>query len=77
MPDDWEYLDVIRPVEEGSKMRLCAIRIYRKADGTPRPIIEIPEKEQVYFPYEVIKRFDNVKEAHEYAEENGITHVEY
>jgi len=77
MPDDWEHLDIIRVVEDGPKKKLCAIRIYKKADSTPRPIIEIPEKEQVYFPYDIIKCFENVKEAHDYAEEHGITHVEY
>ncbi|MFW9979517.1 MAG: hypothetical protein ACFFEJ_15645 [Candidatus Thorarchaeota archaeon] len=77
MPEDWEHLDVIRVIEDGPKRKLCAIRIYKKADSTPRPIIEIPEKEQVYFPYDIIKCFDNVKDAHDYAEEHGISHVEY
>ena len=78
MPDDeWEHLDIIRVIEEDSGKKLCAIRIFKKADSTPRPIIEIPEMEQCYFPYEVIKSFDNVKDAHDYAEKQGITDIEY
>ncbi len=77
MPDDWEHLDIIRVIEDGLKKKLCAIRIFKNADSNPRPIIEIPEMEQVYFPYEVIKEFDNVKDAHDYAETQGITDIEY
>ncbi len=83
MNGDAEFEDIITVVEgvpdqkTGSKRRLCAIRIYKKADSTPRPIIEIPEKEQQYFPYDIIKCFENVKEAYDYAEEHGIIHVEY
>ncbi|MHA1909025.1 MAG: hypothetical protein ACW98Y_17120 [Candidatus Thorarchaeota archaeon] len=83
MTGDADFEDIITVVEgvpdpkTGSTRKLCAIRIYKKADSTPRPVIEIPEKEQQYFPYDILKVFDNVKDAHDYAEEKGIIHVEY
>ncbi|MBN2230773.1 MAG: hypothetical protein JW779_14385 [Candidatus Thorarchaeota archaeon] len=77
MPDDWEHFEIIRVIEDDSKKKLCAIRIFKNADSTPRPIIELPEMEQVYFPYEIIKCFDNVKDAHDFAEKQGITNIEY
>ena len=83
MTGDAEYEDIIRVIEgvpnpeTGSTSKLCAIRIYKKVDSTPRPIIEIQEKEEQFFPYDVLKCFDNVKDAHDYAEKHNIINVEY
>lgn len=64
--------------EAGIQNRLCLIRIYKKASEEPRPIIELPEREdQQYFTYDVLKCFDTVQQAHEYAHENEIWDVEY
>jgi len=69
---------IIRVIEEEQTRKLCAIRIYQNnPDDKPRPVIEIPEKEQQYFVYDVVKYFANVVEAHDYAEENNIINVEY
>ena len=75
-----EYEDIIRVIEgeAGSSKRLCHIRIFKEAGDTPRPVIELPErKEQQYYVYDVVKCFDNVQDAHDYAEKNGIMDTEY
>ncbi len=69
---------IIRVIEEEKVKKLCAIRIYTKPpDDRPRPVVEIPEKEQVYFVYDIVQRFANVAEAHDYAEKNNVINVEY
>ncbi|MHA1928526.1 MAG: hypothetical protein ACTSV2_08105 [Candidatus Thorarchaeota archaeon] len=75
-----EYEDIIRVIEgeAGSSTRLCHVRIFKNPDDKPRPVIELPErKEQQYYVYDVVKCFDNVQDAHDYAEKNGIMDTEY
>ncbi|MFW9834778.1 MAG: hypothetical protein ACFFEK_12335 [Candidatus Thorarchaeota archaeon] len=64
--------------EAGIQNKLCLIRIFKEASEEPRPIIELAEREdQQYFTYDVLKCFDSLQDAHEYAENNGIWDVEY
>ena len=58
--------------------RLCLIRIFKEPDETPRPVIEIDrEGETEYYVYDVLKCFDNVQQAHDYAEKHDVIDVEY
>jgi len=92
--DSGEFEDIIRVIEgvhcakgpkgckkcseEGIHNKLCLIRIYKEASEEPRPIIELPEREdQQYFTYDVLKCFDSIPQAREYAEKNEIWDVEY
>ena len=70
--------DIIRVVDHEGGKKICHIKIYKEAGDVPKPVIELEErKEQQYFVYDVVKCFDNVKDAHDYAEKNGINDVEY
>ena len=64
--------------DEGVQNKLCLIRIYTDASEEPRPVIELSEREdQQYYTYDVLKCFDNIQQAHEYAETHEIFDVEY
>ncbi len=70
--------DIIRVVDHESGKKICHIKIYIEAGDVPKPVIELPErKDQQYFVYDVVKCFDNVKDAHDYAEKNDIIDIEY
>ncbi|MHA2057542.1 MAG: hypothetical protein ACXACG_16760 [Candidatus Thorarchaeota archaeon] len=91
--DSGECEDIIRVIEgvhcakgpkgckkcedEGIQNKLCLIRIYKEASEEPRPIIELDREDQQYFTYDVLKCFDTIPEAHDYAEEHEIWDVEY
>ena len=92
--DSGDHEDIIRVIEgvhcakgpkgckkcqdEGIHNKLCLIRIYKTASDEPRPIIELPEREdQQYFTYDVLKCFDSIPQAREYSEKHGIWDVEY
>ncbi|MFW9926516.1 MAG: hypothetical protein ACFFDM_07075 [Candidatus Thorarchaeota archaeon] len=88
-----EFEDIIRVIEgvhcakgpkgckkcqdTGIQNKLCLIRIFKKASQEPRPIIEIDREDQQYFTYDVLKCFDDVQQAHDYAQEHEIFDVEY
>ncbi len=88
-----EYEEIIRVIEtknciylekncgrckdEQVKKKICLIRIYREASDEPRPVIELDREDQQFFTYEVIKCFNSIKEAHDYAEEHDIIDIEY
>ena len=70
--------DIIRVIEHEDGKKICHIKIYKEAGDVPKPVIELEErKEQQYFVYDVVKCFDNVKDAHDYAEKNNIDDIEY
>ena len=92
--DSGEHEDIIRVIEgvhcakgpkgckkcqdQGIQNKLCLIRIFKTASKEPRPIIELPEREdQQYFTYDVLKCFDDILQAREYAEKHDIWDVEY
>ncbi len=91
--DSEEFEDIIRVIEgvhcakgpkgckkcadAGIQIKLCLIRIYKTASSEPRPVIELERKDQQYFTYDVLKCFDTIKQARDYAEENEIWDVEY
>lgn len=91
--DSGEFEDIIRVIEGvhcakgpkecekraevGIQNKLCLIRIYKEASEEPRPIIELDREEQQYFTYEVLKCFDDVQQAHDYAKEHEVWDVEY
>ncbi|MFW9871063.1 MAG: hypothetical protein ACFFFO_12710 [Candidatus Thorarchaeota archaeon] len=88
-----EFEDIIRVIEgvhcakgpkgckkcqdAGIQNKLCLIRIFKKASQEPRPIIELDREDQQYFTYDVLKCFDDVQQAHDYAREHEIYDVEY
>ena len=74
--DSGEYEDIIRVIE-GEKNKICLIRIYREASEEPRPIIELDREDQQYFTYDVLKCFDDMQQARDYAEKHEIWDVEY
>ena len=76
--DDEEYEDIIRVIDGPQRTRkLCLIRIFKKAGSKPRPVIELDRTDEQYFTYEVLKEFDSILSAKEYAEKNEILDVEY
>ena len=75
--DSGEYEDIIRIIDIEKQKRLCLIRIYKKASEKPRPIIELEREDQQYFTYDVLKCFDSIQQARDYALENEIWDVEY
>ena len=92
--DSGEHEDIIRVIEgvhcakgpkgckkcadAGIQNKLCLIRIFKEASEEPRPIIELPEREdQQYFTYDVLKCFDTMEQARNYAQEHEIWDVEY
>ncbi|MHA2235353.1 MAG: hypothetical protein ACXABH_08495 [Candidatus Thorarchaeota archaeon] len=90
-PEDYE--DIIRVIEgvhcakgpkgckkceeAGVQDKLCLIRIFKEASEEPRPIIELEREDQQFFTYDVLKCFDNVQQAHDYAQKNEVYDVEY
>jgi hypothetical protein len=72
-----DYEDIIRVIEVGKHNRLCLIRIFKQASDKPRPIIELDREDQQYFTYEILKEFDDIQQAHDYAQQNEIFDVEY
>jgi hypothetical protein len=75
--DSEEFEDIIRVIETENQKTICLIRIYREASVNPRPIIELNREDQQYFTYDVLKSFDNIQQAHDYAEEHEIWDVVY
>ena len=76
--DEEEYEDIIRVIDGPQRTRkLCLIRIFKKAGSKPRPVIELDRTDEQYFTYEVLKEFDSIISAKEYAEKNEILDVEY
>jgi hypothetical protein len=53
------------------------IRIFKEADEKPRPVIELDREDQQYYVFDVLRCFDNVQQAHDYAEKHEIHGVEY
>lgn len=77
-PDEEEYEDIIRVIDgAGGAKKLCLIRIFKKAGTKPRPVIELDRPDEQYFTYEVLKEFDSLLAAREYAETSEILDVEY
>ena len=72
-----EFEDIIRVIETEGRKKLCLIRIYKEASENPRPIIELDREDQQYFTYDVLKCFNDIQEAHDYAEKNEIWDIEY
>ncbi|MBY8996970.1 MAG: hypothetical protein KGD60_04515 [Candidatus Thorarchaeota archaeon] len=91
--DSGEFEDIIRVIEgvrcakgpKGCKMcadlgiqnNLCLIRIYKEASEEPRLLIELDREDQQYFTYDVLKCFDNIPQARDYAHEHEVWDVEY
>jgi hypothetical protein len=91
--DSGEFEDIIRVIEGvhcakgpkgckkcvdvGIQNKLCLIRIYTEASEEPRLIIELDREDQQYFTYDVLKCFDNVQQAHDYAKEHEVWDVVY
>ncbi|MFW9812217.1 MAG: hypothetical protein ACFFF9_07120 [Candidatus Thorarchaeota archaeon] len=63
--------------EAGIQNKLCLIRIFKEAGKEVRPVIELDREDQQYFTYEVLKCFDDIQQAHDYAQQNDIYDVEY
>jgi hypothetical protein len=63
--------------DAGLQNKLCLIRIFKEASEIPRPVIELDREDQQYFTYDVLKCFDDVQQAHDYAKEHEISDVEY
>jgi hypothetical protein len=72
-----EFEDIIRVIDLEGQKRICLIRIYKEASEEPRPIIELDREDQQYFTYDVLKRFDNLQQARDYAQKHEIWDVEY
>lgn len=88
-----EFEDIIRVIEgvhcakgpkgckkcadAGIQNKLCLIRIYKQASTDPRPVIELDREDQQYFTYDVLKCFNSIQEAHDYAEKHEVWDVEY
>ena len=91
--DSGEFEDIIRVIEGvhcakgpkgckkcvdvGIQNKLCLIRIYNEASEDPRLVIELDREDQQYFTYDVLKCFDNVQQAHDYAKKHEIWDVVY
>lgn len=91
--DSEDFEDIIRVIEgvhcakgpkgckkcqdAGIQNKLCLIRIFKEASEEPRPVIELEREDQQYFTYDVLKCFDTIQEARDYALENDVWDVEY
>ena len=75
--DSGDYEDIIRVIDKENKKRICLIRIYKEASSNPRPIIELDREDQQYFTYDVLKCFDSIQEARDYAKKHEIWDIEY
>lgn len=78
-PGDYEEIIRVIEIKDGGKpvKKLCLIRIFRDASDTPRPIIELDREDQKFFTYEIVKKFNSMKEARDYAEDHDIVDIEY
>ncbi len=65
--------------KEAAKERTpCLLRIYVNEGRVTRPVIELERDGQRFFMvFDVVKRFNSVQEARDYAEEYGVEDIEF
>jgi hypothetical protein len=91
--DSEEFEDIIRVIggvycakdpkgckkcqDAGIQNKLCLIRIYKEASEELRPVIELEREDQQNFTYDVLRCFDTLQQARDYALEDEIWDIEY